>query len=329
MIKIGLVGCGTWGFNYIKTLCSIPEATIKYICDVKEESLQKAGKTNSSIKKTTDYHELLLDDQLDGVIITTPPQSHFPIAADFLSRKKAVLVEKPCTLSYHEADTLIKLAAKNNTVLMVGHLMEYHPAVLKMQEYINQGLLGRLRYILLERTGLGDLRHEVSVHWDLSVHDFSIVRYLVDQDPIWISAHGESYQQPNVYDLVIITMKFPGDLLVQIQTNCISLIKKRHAEISGEQMTMAFDDVKNTNGIQLISNTGEIATAKFEKELPLTKQCLHFLDCIKTKALPRTGSTDILWVIKATELAEQSFLNHGERLYWDWHGDISVNDREI
>lgn len=316
-MRIGLIGCGNWGFNYVRTLRSIPEARIEYICDLKEESLQKAGTTGFGIKSTTDYHELLLDDQLDGVIITTSPQSHFPIAADFLSRKKAVLVEKPCTLSYHEANTLSKLAAQNNAVLMVGHLMEYHPAVLKMQECINQGLLGRLRYILLERTGLGDIRNNVSVHWDLSVHDLSMVRYLIDQNPLWISAHGESYQHSQVYDLVIITMKFPGDLLVQIQTNCISLIKKRHAEISGEQMTMAFDDLKNTDEIQLIAHNGEVATAKFEKELPLTKQCLHFLDCIKTKALPRTGSSDILWVIKATELAEQSFLNHGERLCWD------------
>ncbi|SMD08756.1 Gfo/Idh/MocA family protein [Sporomusa malonica] len=326
MVRVGLVGCGAWGFNYIRTLCSIPEAKIEYICDIKEESLQKAKKTHSGIKYTTDYRELLLDDQLDGIIIATSPHSHFTIAADFLSRNKAVLVEKPCTVSYHEADTLIRLAEKNNTILMAGHLMEYHPAVLKMQEYISQGLLGRLRYILLERTSLGKNQNDVGVHWDLTVHDLSMVRCLVNRNPKWVSAHGVSYRQQNIYDLVIVTMEFPDDLLVQFHANWITPIKKRQAVISGDQMTMVFDDVKDTDKLQLISNSGEITMPGFEKSLSLTNQCIHFVDCIKTKSPPKTGSADIIWVIKAMELAEQSLLHNGAKLCWGWNGGLDVKD---
>ncbi|TWH46537.1 putative dehydrogenase [Sporomusa sp. KB1] len=322
MIRTGLVGCGAWGFNYINTLCSIPEVKLQCICDIKEESLQKVRKTYPNIRTTTDYRELLNDDHLDGVIIATPPHSHFSIATEFLSQNKAVLVEKPCTVSYHEADTLIKLAEKNNSILMAGHLMEYHPAVLKMQEYISQGLPGRLRYILLERTSLGKNHNDVGVHWDLTVHDLSMVRCLVNSNPKWVSAHGVSYRQQNIYDLVIITMEFPDNLLVQFHANWISPIKKRQVVISGEQMTMVFDDVKDTDKLQLLSNSGEITMPGFEKNLPLTNQCMHFVDCIKTKSPPKTGSADIIWVIKAMDLAEQSLLHNGAKLSWDGNGGL-------
>ena len=329
MVTIGLVGCGTWGFNYIDAFCSIPEVKLQYICDIQEKSLQKVRENYPNVGTTTDYRELLKDDHLDGVIIATPANSHFSIAIEFLLQNKAVLVEKPCTLSYHDADTLIKLAERNNIILMVGHLMEYHPVVLAMQEHISQGLLGQLRYILLERTSLGKIRNDVSVHWDLTVHDLSMVRYLVNRNPKWVSAHGASYQQENIYDLVIITMEFPGDLFVQIHANCISPIKKRQAVISGDHMTMVFDDVKDIYKLQLISHNGDITMPKLEKKRPLTNQCMHFLDCIKTKSPPRTGSADILWVIKAMELVEQSLLNDGAKLCWDWNGGTSVKDREL
>ncbi|WP_371381173.1 Gfo/Idh/MocA family protein [Sporomusa aerivorans] len=329
MIRIGLVGCGAWGFNYIKTLGFIPEVKLQSVCDIKEESLHKARKNYPDIRTTADYRELLRDDQLDGVIIATPPHSHFSIAAEFLSQSKAVLVEKPCTLSYHEADTLIKLAEKNNTVLMVGHLMEYHPVVSKMQEHISQGRLGQLRYILLERTSLGKIRNDVSVHWDLTVHDLSMVRYLVNRNPRWVAAHGVSYQQPSIYDLVSIIMEFPGDLFVQIHANWISPIKKRQAVVSGDQMTLVFDDVQDTDKLQLIAHNCEITMPEFEKCLPLTNQCMHFVDCIKSKSAPRTGAADILWVIKATELVEQSLMSNGAKLCWDGNGETNVRDRDI
>jgi len=329
MVTIGLVGCGAWGFNYIKTLSSIPEVKVQHICDIKEESLNRVRKTYPNTRTTTDYRELLNDALLDGVIIATPPHSHFSIAAEFLSRNKAVLVEKPFTLSYHEADTLTKLAERNHAVLMAGHLMEYHPVVVKMHNHINQGLLGRLRYILLERTNLGKILSDVSVHWDLTVHDLSMVRYLVNKNPLWVSAHGVSYLQQNIYDLVIITMVFPDDLLVQIQANWISPVKKRQAVIAGDQMTMVFDDVKDTYKLQLISHDGEITMPKFEKNLPLTDQCLHFVACIKSKSPPRTGPADFLWVSKVMELVEQSLFNNGARICWHGNGDTGVNSKEI
>lgn len=324
MITIGLVGCGVWGFNYINTLCSIPEVEVQYICDIKEESLERVRKMYPNLRTTTDYRDLLNDKALNGVVIATPPHSHFSIAAEFLTQNKAALVEKPFTLSYHEADTLIKLAERNNTILMVGHLMEYHPVVLKMQDHISRGLLGQLRYLLLERTSLGNAHNDTNVHWDLAVHDLSMVRYLVNKNPDWVSAHGVSYLKPNIYDIVIITMEFPENLFVQTHTSWINPIKKRQAVISGEHMTMVFDDVKDTYKLQLISHNGEITMPKCEKKLPLTNQCMHFVECIKTKSSPRTGSADILWIIKVMDLVEQSLLNNGAKVYWDGNGSTDV-----
>lgn len=124
-------------------------------------------------------------------------------------------------------------------------------------------------------------------------------------------------------------MEFPGDLFVQIHANWISPIKKRQAVISGDQMTLVFDDVQDTDKLQLISHNSEITMPGFEKITPLTNQCRHFVDCIKTKSPPRTGSADILWVMKATELVEQSLLNDGAKLCWDWNGGKGVKDRDI
>lgn len=320
MITIGLVGCGAWGLNYINTLISMPEVKIHYICDIEEESLKRVRSKCPSVRTTGDYRELLKDDSLDGVIIATPPKSHYTIAADFLSQKKALLVEKPFTLSYLEADTLIKLAKRNNTILMAGHLMEYHPVVVKMKDQVNQGLPGKLRYIFLERTSHGKIRNDVSVHWDLSVHDLSIIRYLVNRNPLWISAQGKSYIQQDILDLITVTMEFPDNLFVQIHANWVCPIKKRQAVISGDKMTFVFDDVLNDFKLQLISHDGDITLPKFDSTLPLTNQCKHFVECIKTNSPPITGSGDILWVIKAMELVEQSLLNNGARCCWNGDG---------
>lgn len=329
MTRIGLVGCGTWGGNYVATLCSIPEVEVRCVCDIKGESLQKIPKTYPDIKTVTDYHELLNDDLLDGVIIATPPETHYRIAADFLVHNKAVLVEKPCTLSYHEAVSLVKLAEIHNLILMVGHLMEYHQVVMKMQNDISQGLLGKWRYILLERSSLRKIQNNVSVHWDLAVHDLSMIRYLVNKDPQWVAAWGISCLQPGVYDLVLVTMEFPDGLFVQIRVNGMYPMKKREAVIAGAQMTMIFDDVKRNDKLQFITAKGAVTVAQFEENLPLTNQCRHFIDCIRTGAQPRSGPSDILWVMRAMDLVEQSLLKGGAKLYWDGKSDASVETGEL
>ncbi len=316
MAKLGLLGCGAWGFNYIHTLYSIPEVTIQSICDINEDSLRKVKKIYPNLRITTNYQELLNDASLDGVIIATPPHSHYSMASDFLSQNKAVLVEKPFTLSYHDAVTLIKLAQKKNTVLMAGHLLEYHPVVPKLERLMTQEHMGQLRYMFLERTDLGKIRDDVSVLWDLAVHDLSMVRYLLNKNPLWVAAQGERYCPHNHYDLVVITLGFPDNVFVQIQANWVCPIKRRQVVISGENMTLVFDDIKADYKLQLISHNGEITLPKCEKTLPLTNQCLHFVECIKTKSSPRTGSEDILWVLKVMDLVEQSLVNNGTRLTW-------------
>lgn len=316
-VKLGLLGCGAWGFNYIRTLYSIPEVTIQFICDINEESLKKVREVYPNLRITTNYQELLNDASLDGVIIATPPYSHYGLTTDFLSENKAVLVEKPFTLSYQEAISLTRLAKKSNTVLMAGHLLEYHPIVLKLAALMNQGQLGQLRYIFLERTNLGKIRDDVNVLWDLAVHDLSIVRYLINQNPLWVTAQGESYRPHKDYDLVIITLRFPDNLFVQIHANWVCPIKKRQVVIAGENMTLVFDDIKANDKLQLIAHSGGITLPEYEKTLPLTNQCLHFIDCIKNNSPPRTGAADILWVMKVLGLAEQSLFNNGVRLTWN------------
>ena len=314
MIGIGLIGCGAWGFNYLKTFTEIPEAKIIYVCDPNEDILKEVNYIYPHIKATTNYQDLLEDNQLAGAVIATPPNTHFAIAANFLMRNKAVLLEKPVTLAYLETDRLIKLAQKNNTILMAGHIMEYNPAVIKLQDYISQGLLGELRYILLERASLGKVRSDVSVLWDLAVHDLSIVRYLVNQEPRWVSAHGESYLQDGIHDMITISLGFPNNLFVQLHSNWMYPLKRRQIVVAGGRTMAAIDDTKDDFKLQLIPYNGDITMPKLERTQPLTNQCKHFIDSIITGNEPRTGIRDIAWVMRVMDLIEQSLFSNSARL---------------
>lgn len=314
MIGLGLIGCGNWGFNYLNTLNSIPEAKILTVCDVNGDALNKVMKFYPLIKTTTDFRDLLGDDQVSGVIIATPPDTHFPIAADFLEHAKAVLV----TLSYSQAVKLIALAQKKNALFMAGHLMEYHPVVVKLQEYICQGILGKLRYLLLDRTS--QARVPSDVLWDLAVHDVSIVRYLVNKNPVWVAAQGKGFLQEGIHDLITISMEFPDDLYVQINANSLYPKKKRQTVVAGDRMVAILDDTRDDFKLTLLPYNGDITLPNLEKNPPLTAQCKHFLHCLQSDAVPRTGSQDIAWVMKVMDLIEQSLLNNGSRRYFIEHG---------
>ncbi|ACV62025.1 oxidoreductase domain protein [Desulfofarcimen acetoxidans DSM 771] len=316
MIGIGLIGCGAWGLNYLKTFAEIPEANILHVCDQNENILEELSSNYPQIRTTTNYQDLLDDEQVSGAVIATPPQSHFAIAANFLMRNKAVLVEKPITLSYIDTDRLIKLSQKNNTLLMAGHIMEYHPAVVKLQDYINQGILGELRYILLERANLGKIRSDVSVLWDLAVHDLSIVRYLVNQEPRWVSAHGESYLQDGIHDIVAINMGFANNLFVKLHCNWMYPLKRRQIIVAGGRTMAALDDTRDDFKLQIIPYNGDITMPKLERTPPLTSQCKHFVDCLQTGDEPKTGVRDMAWVMKVMDLIEQSLFSNSARLHF-------------
>lgn len=316
MIGIGLIGCGSWGFNYLKTLVSIPEVKILYVCDLKEQILDNVKLLYPHLRVTSRYQDLLEDDNVRGVIIATPPASHFSLAMKFLTGKRAVLVEKPVTYRFREAEELIQLARKNNSIVMAGHLMEYHPAVLKLKDCIGKGLLGDLRYILLERANLGKVRNDVSVLWDLAVHDLSIVRRLVDREPLWVSAQGGCFLQDGLCDMAAITIGFSGKLLAQIYVNWLYPVKKRQVAVAGNRMMAFWDDAGEKVKLQFVSYNEARIMTEIDNTPPLTCQCLHFLKCINTKTEPQTGLQDMSWVMKVLDLTEQSLFNNGARLYF-------------
>lgn len=316
MIGLGLIGCGSWGFNYLKTLGSIPEAKILYVCDLKEKVMDNVKLLYPHLRVTNRYQDLLEDDNVRGVIIATPPESHFSLAVKFLAGKKAVLVEKPVTYRFREAEELIQLARENKSILMVGHLMEYHPAVMKLQDCIEKGLLGDLRYVLLERANLGKVRNDVSVLWDLAVHDLSIVRRLVDREPLWVSTQGGCFLRDGFCDMATITIGFSGNLLAQIHVNWLYPVKKRQVAVAGNRMMAFWDNAGGDVKLQFVSYNKARIMAEIDNTPPLTCQCLHFFRCINTKTEPQTGLQDILWVMRVLDLTEQSFFNNGARLYF-------------
>ena len=325
MIGIGIIGCGSWGFNYLKTLASISDAKILYVCDIKDRVLDKVRLLYPHLKVTKCYRDLLEDHDVRGVIIATPPESHFYLADKFLAGQKAVLVEKPVAHCLPKTKELMTVARRNNSILMAGHLMEYHPAVLKLQNYIDKGLLGDLRYILLERTNLGKVRNDVSVLWDLAVHDLSIIRRLVDREPLWVSTQGGYFLREDLCDMATITVGFHGNLLAQIHVNWLHPVKKRQVTVAGNKLMALWDDVGEAR-LQFVSYNKVRMATDYDNTPPLTCQCLHFLSCIKGKAEPQTGLHDISWVMKVLDLSEQS-LKKGARVYFSHAGDADESDK--
>lgn len=319
MIGIGLIGCGSWGFNYLKTLASIPEAQILYVCDINEQILDNVKLLYPRLRVTQNYEDLLADSKVRGVIIATPPEEHFFLAVKFLVHKKAVLVEKPVANCLRETEEIIKVARLNKSILMAGHLMEYHPAVLKLQECIKKELLGDLRYILLERSNLGKVRSDVSVLRDLAVHDLSIVRRLVGREPLWVSTQGGYFLREGLCDMATITVGFTGNLLAQIHVNWLYPVKKRQVAVAGSRLMALWDDVGEVK-LQFVSYKEDRMTLQLDNTPPLTCQCRHFFSCIKSKAEPQTGLQDISWIMKVLDLSEQSLLKNGARVYFSHDG---------
>jgi predicted dehydrogenase len=252
-----------------------------------------------------------------------------------LQAGKHVLVEKPFTLSLEQACLLFQIAEQRKRILMAGHVMEYHSSVLWLKQYLKQGHLGQLFYLCFNRGNLGRVRQDVSVVWDLAVHDLAMLRYLIEEEPVAISAFGGCYLQPGIFDVVFITVHFAGNVVAQVHASWLESCKTRQAVVIGKKQMIKFDDVTNQDkiriydcgitsygdvletgsaGYRFVPRYGDIFLPAIPETEPLLQQCRHFVDCIYEDRGPVTGKPDTLWVTKAALLAEQSLRQGGSPL---------------
>jgi len=320
-IRIGIIGAGYWGKNHVRNFYQL--GALHTVCDADKERLKSFKEKYQDIKVTSDYLEILKSEEIQGVVIATPAETHYQLAKEAILYKKDVLVEKPLSLRINEARELIKLAEKQGTILMVGHLLQYHPAVIRLKELIKSGKLGKIEYIYSNRLNLGKFRREENILWSFAPHDISIILYFLEETPSEVSASGGNYLHPHIADVTVSTLNFPSGVKSHIFVSWLHPYKEQKLIVIGDKQMAQFDDVSKDRKLLLfphkinwvnrmpVPEMAEAVKIEFEMKEPLREECLHFLHCIKTRNRPKTDGQEGLKVLEVLDACQRSLEKSG------------------
>jgi len=331
MVKVGLIGCGAWGKNLLRNFANLPGCALLACCDESAKQVQKISPGYPGIKFTRDTGEIIENPNLDAVVIVTPPASHFQLCRAAIMADKDVFVEKPLVLNTKEGEELVELAEKKKKILMVGHIMEYHAATLKLKEYIDQGELGRVYYLYSSRVNLGKVRDIENALWSFAPHDISMILFLLDKEPVSVTATGQCYLQKDkgIEDVVFMNMRFDDGTMAHVHVSWLDPHKERRLTVVGDKKMAVFDDARSAEKIwiydkgvqtkQDYSTYGEYLSLRFGDVVipnipatePLRTECQHFIECVKSRKTPRSDGRDGLRVSKVLDAAQRSLKTGG------------------
>jgi UDP-2-acetamido-3-amino-2,3-dideoxy-glucuronate N-acetyltransferase len=321
-MNVAVVGAGYWGSNLVRIFRQL--GVLQRVCDFSPARLDALHNLYPDICLGNTLEEVLDDASIDGIVIATPAESHYLIATQALRAGKDVFCEKPLTLHCNEALELTELASRLGRILMVGHLLEYHPAITRLQQLIQEGELGRLEYVYSNRLNLGKVRREENALWSFAPHDISVILLLLKQMPIQVSATGGAYLQPNISDVTISTMLFDRGVRAHLFVSWLHPYKEQKLVVVGERRIAVFDDVRQTEKLQLYDKKIELIDGQFVVEKPkpqaiafppdepLLLECQHFLDCMQTRRQSKTDGHDAWRVLKVLEASQRSLSMNGE-----------------
>jgi UDP-2-acetamido-3-amino-2,3-dideoxy-glucuronate N-acetyltransferase len=312
--RIGLAGVGKWGKNLAKKFA---EREVLYaVCDTDPKNLRECKRLYPKLKATTSFSELIED--VDAVAIATPSKFHYEMAREALLKDKDVFVEKPICLKVDEARELCEIAEERKRILMVGHILRYHPAIIKLKEMVEDGVLGRIYYIYSNRLNLGRIRQEENALFSFAPHDISVMLYLLNETPISVSAYGGSYLNKGIADVTITNLEFSSRVKAHIFVSWLHPYKEQKLIVVGEKAMALFNDVAETNKLLLyphriewkgkipVASKEDAVSIEFEKIEPLSAECEHFLDCIRDRKTPITDGREGLRVLEVLERAQLS-----------------------
>jgi predicted dehydrogenase len=319
--KVAVVGAGYWGVNHVRNYNEI--GALAAVCDTDEFCLARMAKLYPEVRIQTSFTALLSDPAVDAVVIATPAETHYRLACQALEAGKDVLVEKPLTLDVAEGEQLVDLADERGAVLMVGHLLEYHPAVLKLRDLIAAGSLGDLQYIYSTRLNLGKVRREENILWSFAPHDIAIILRLVGEEPVSVSATGAAYLQPKIADVTTTHLEFASPVRAHIFVSWLHPYKEQRLVVIGSRRMAVFDDVRAegklmvydqgvdfVDGQPVVRKNGGIPESIDSYE-PLRRQCEVFLQCIAERQSPLTDGRSGLRVLRVLDAAERSLRTGG------------------
>ena len=330
-INVGVVGYGYWGPNMVRNFAETPGAQVVAVSDLRPQRLSLVQSRYPAIKITTDAKELIADPSIDAVIISTPVSSHFQLAMEVLQAGKHVLVEKPLTSTSVQAQELIEEAERRGRVLMVDHTFTYTGVVRKIHDLIAAGELGDLYYYDSVRVNLGLFQHDVSVLWDLAVHDLAIMDYILPVKPRAVSATGISHVSGAPEDVAYLTLFFENHLIAHIHVNWLAPVKIRRTLIGGTHKMIVYDDLEPSEKIKLYDKgitlnsqsdnlyqmmvgyrTGDMWAPQIDATEALRTEAIHFLHCIEQGERPLTDGQAGLQIVKILEAATRSMHEHGQ-----------------
>ncbi len=321
-VRVAVVGGGYWGANLIRNFYQL--GALRVVCDLNKDKLAEIEDLYPEIETTHEFTKVISNPQIDAVVLATPAEYHYGQAKESLLAGKHVFVEKPITLLSKEALELIEVAEKQKKILMVGHLMEYHPAVLKLQEIIRSGELGEIRHIRSNRLNLGKLRDQENVLWALGVHDLSIILMLLGRDPINVSAVGEAILQEGIEDIVDVHLDFDELVTAHIHASWLNPFKLQRTIVIGTKKMAVFSDSLSEGKLKIydkgfdlrnkqwIMRSGEEKNIDFDPSEPLNNECKTFISSIKSGKPPISDGQDGWKVLRVMEAAQESIRGYGK-----------------
>ena len=319
--KIGVIGCGYWGRNLVRNFFEI--GSLGAIVDVNPSSAQKLAETYPTVVSTDVDHFLALP-SLQAVAIAAPAVEHFSLARKSLLAGKDVFVEKPLALSSEDGQALVDLARERDRILMVGHLLQYHPAVLELKRLVSSGQLGKIQYIYSSRLNLGRLRTEENILWSFAPHDISVILFLLGEMPSTVAAHGGSYLNPHVSDVTMTTFDFSSEVKAHIFVSWLHPFKEQKLVIAADRKMAVFDDMESERKLVVYPHridwidrfpvaqkaTGEVIP--LSQHEPLRTECQHFVDCVRERKTPLTDGEEGLRVLRVIQSCEKSLRAQGQ-----------------
>ena len=331
---IGIVGFGYWGPNLARNFAALDDCRLAAVCEIRPELAKRAAEYYPSAKVTGDYDELLMDDGVDAVVISTPVSTHYDLAMKALRAGKDVLAGKPLTRTSTEARELIDTASDHGRVLAVDHTFLYTPAVRKIKKIMDSGELGQIAYMDSVRVNLGMFQQDVNVIYDLAPHDISIACYLLDEDPYTVRAVGATYSGRDVEYLAYIHLEYSEGLTAHFHLNWLSPIKIRRTLIAGRNRMIVYDDMETSEKVKIYDRgitiadddldslyktyvdyrTGDMIAPKLDTTEALAAEAAHFAECMDTRRNPLTDGEAGLRVVRIIEAAQASIDRGGEKM---------------
>lgn len=314
--KIAVIGCGVWGRNIVRNFYNLN--VLDTVCDIDEENLKKVTEQYPGVKITKDINEIINNKEITSVAVVTPSHTHYKVVKAVLESGKNVYVEKPISTVAQEARDLSELAQQKGLVLMVGHLLLYHPAVNRLKMLIEEGALGKIVYAQSDRLNVNYHKNDRSVMWDLAPHDVSMISYVTGKMPVRIvSAIGCSSDQNEIMDITHIGIEFEDGVIGHISDSWITPKKHVTLLVRGTKATAILDDTVQENKLVVYDNFAQntsqnIVTPDFLEIEPLKLECQHFISCCETGKKARSDGDNAFMVTQILEEAEKIMM--GERI---------------